>query len=500
MNKKYFSILFLLSLVCIAQAQDIAPAEKVFSLQDVVDLAKDQSPSSKLASTNFTTKYWQYKVYQSNYLPQLSLNSVIPNLNRSISPITQPDGTTLFVRQSLISTSADLSLTQNIGYTNSQIFISSQVQRIDLIGKLPSTSYFGTPPPSTNYLVNPIIFGIRQPVFGYNKLRWDMRIEPLKFDEATKQFNEDMEQIAIQATELFFDLLSSQMELSIQQKNVQNSDTLYKISLGRFNLGKIAENELLQMELNLMRAKNSLAQAQLDADLAMLKLANFLKLPSDQHIRLLEPNLVPNFKVDEKTALAEAQKNSQAVIAFQRKRLEAERDVTKAIRENRFSANLVASYGLTNSGTVFESQYSNALDQQQVSFGIQVPLIDWGRAKAQIRTMEAFQQYVDITVEQDEQSLRQEVLMLSKQFEMRRQKLIISERADTIAQKRYDISMKRYIIGKIGITDLNIALQEKDQAKLSYLSDLRQFWHTYFDIRRRTLFDFQANSVISNKF
>jgi hypothetical protein len=47
---------------------------------------------------------------------------------------------------------------------------------------------------------------------------------------------------------------------------------------------------------------------------------------------------------------------------------------------------------------------------------------------------------------------------------------------------------------------MNIALQEKDLAKLEYLRDLRDFWHTYFDIRRRTLYDFQANSAITNKF
>jgi len=474
--------------------------EKILSLQDVVDIAKGQSPSAKLASTNYKTKYWQYRLYESNYLPQLALNSTLPNLNRSISTVTQPDGTALFVKQSLLSTEMDLSLTQNIGLTNSQFFVSSQVQRIDILGSPPLNSFLGPPPPSTSYLVNPVVFGIRQPIFGFNKLRWDMRIEPLKYDEAKKQFNEDLEQVSIQASELFFDLLSAQLELKIQEKNVNSSDTLYKISSGRYNLGKIAENELLQMELNLMRARNNLSQAQLDADISMLKLDNFLKMPSDQKITLVEPNLVPNFKVDEKIALAEAEKNSQAFTAFERKRLEAERDVIKAVRDNRFSADVVASYGLTNAGTVFQSQYSNAMDQQQVRVGLQVPLIDWGRAKSQIRTMEAVQQYVEISVEQDKQNLHQQVLLLSKQFEMHRYKLIIAQKADTIAQKRFDISMKRYMIGKIGITDMNIALQEKDQAKLEYLRNLREFWHTYFDIRHLTLYDFQANTAITNKY
>jgi len=459
------------------------------SLSDVISLAKGQSPSAKLASTNYTSKYWQYKLYQSNYLPQVSLNATLPNLNRGISPITQPDGTVSFLPQSLLTNSLNLSISQNIGFTNSQIFVSSQIQRIDILSS----------PMSASYLVNPVIVGINQPIFGFNKLLWDRRIEPMKYEEAQKQFNEDMEQVAVQASELFFDLLTAQMELKIQRKNVENNDTLFKVSQGRFNLGKIAENELLQMELNQMRAKNSLAQSELDADIAMLKLANFLKMPSDQKLTLVEPNLVPNFRVDEKIALTEVEKNSQTVIAFQRKKLEAERDVVKAIRENRFSANIVASYGLSNSGDMIQNQYSNSQDQQQVRLGLQVPIVDWGRAKAQIRTMEAVQQYVEISTEQDAQSLRQEILMLSKQFEMRRQKLLISLKADTIAQKRFDISMKRYLIGKIAITDLNIAQQEKDQALLEYFNDLRQFWHIYYDIRRRTLYDFEANKVISNK-
>ncbi|HXC05608.1 MAG TPA: TolC family protein [Bacteroidia bacterium] len=471
-----------------AQQEKTAPIPDVFSLNDVIALATGQSPASKLASTNYLTKYWQFRLYESNYLPQVALNATLPYLNRAINPIIQPDGTSKFLPQSLLTNSLGVNLTQNIGLTNSQIFVSSQVQRVDILSS----------PMSSSYLVNPVIFGINQPVFGFNKLRWDTRIEPLKFDEAKKQFNEDMEQLAIQASELFFDLLTAQMQVTIQHKNVSNSDTLYHISEGRYNLGKIAENDLLQMELNVMRARSAEAQAELDADLSNLKLANFLKLPSDQVMKLIPPNLLPNFQVDAKKALEEAQKNSQAITAFRRRNLEAERDVTKAIRDNRFSANIMASYGLSNSGPMLENQFTNASDQQQIRIALQVPIMDWGKAKSQIRTAEALMEYTQISVEQEEQSMHQEILMLSKQFEMHRQKLLIAQKADTIAQKRFEITMKRYIIGKIGITDLNIAQQEKDQARLDYIRDLRDFWHTYFDIRKRTLYDFQTDKAIEH--
>ena len=67
-------------------------------------------------------------------------------------------------------------------------------------------------------------------------------------------------------------------------------------------------------------------------------------------------------------------------------------------------------------------------------------------------------------------------------------------KSDTIGQKRYDIAIKRYLIGKIGITDLNIAQQEKDNSRQNFVSALRGFWTAYFDLRRKTLYDFEKGS------
>jgi outer membrane protein len=57
------------------------------------------------------------------------------------------------------------------------------------------------------------------------------------------------------ATRFFFDLLLEQINLEIALKNQANNDTIYKIAQGRYNLGKIAEDELLQLELTLMNCR-----------------------------------------------------------------------------------------------------------------------------------------------------------------------------------------------------------------------------------------------------
>ena len=65
--------------------------------------------------------------------------------------------------------------------------------------------------------------------------------------------------------------------------------------------------------------------------------------------------------------------------------------------------------------------------------------------------------------------------------------------------KRYDITKKRYILGKITITDLNLAQQEQDRSLVQYLNSLENFWIDYYTLRRLTLYDFKKNKKIKSE-
>ena len=474
-------IVLLAAMVLPAKAQ----TQRIYTLQQVVDLAKDQSISAKLAGTTFSNNYWQYRYFRSNYRPQLALNGTLPDYNRYITSVIQDDGTIAFVRSSNSYSSLDLSLTQSIPWTGSRIFMSSQLSRLD---DLSNHTY--------NYLANPAVIGITQPLFRFNPMKWDMKIEPLRYDQAKSQYNSDMEQVSINATNLFFDLLSAQINLKIQQQNVINNDTLFKISKGRYNLGKIAENELLQVELNLMNARNNLSQAELDMDLSMLKLKNFLKLPLSDNIELIEPASIPEVNIDVNIALTEAKANSSELASFRVQKLEADMNVSRAKGDSWINADITASYGLTENADLIPNLYKDPQDQQRLRVGFEIPIVDWGRNKSQMKIAVANRDLTEMNIEQAEQNFNQEILLLVKQFNMYRAKVTIAAKADTIAQKRSDITIKRYMVGKIDIIDLNLAMQEKDQARLDYLNSLRVYWATYYSIRKRTLYDFEKKARI----
>ena len=52
-----------------------------------------------------------------------------------------------------------------------------------------------------------------------------------------------------------------------------------------------------------------------------------------------------------------------------------------------------------------------------------------------------------------------------------------------MSQKREQLTRNRYYIGKIDVTDLNIAINEKEGARRGYMNALREFWLAYYDLR-----------------
>lgn len=455
-----------------------AQAQKTYSLFELVETARASSIEAQNTRNKYKNQYWNYKVYKSDQKPQIGVNATLPNFNREIRLVQQEDGSNDFQYVVQSTNLASLTVQQNTPL-GGQLFVRSDLQRFD---------NFETN--ETYYNANPAVIGYRQSVLGFNQFRWSAKIEPLRYQEAQRSYHEKMEQISLQTSDLFFDLLIAQISYSIAEINKANNDTLYKISQGRYELGKIAENELLQMRLSVMNAENDMRRAELSLITSRLNLKRFVGL-EETDFRLTEPNFIPAFLVDEKLALQMAMQNRSDVIGFDRQKLEAEKELAQAKGETGFKADIFASYGLTQSGGDVPSTYQDPQNQQGVNFGVNVPIVDWGRAKARVQSAKSNKEVVENTVDQQQQNFEQEVFIQVRSYEMLREQLQMSKMADTVAQKRYDIARKRYLLGKIGITDLNIALQEKDQAKRSYLVSLKSFWNAYFRLRLLTLYDFE---------
>jgi len=255
------------------------------------------------------------------------------------------------------------------------------------------------------------------------------------------------------------------------------------------------------LELNLLKAEASVDNAKLNYENQLFVFNSYLRLKDGFSIQLIPPAEVPFFVIPGEKAIIEARNNTSSGLEFQRRMLEAESELNRAKREGRFDAELFASFGLTQTSTDIQTAYKNPLDEERVTLGITVPLLDWGKARGNIKMAESNLDLVATTIEQDRIDFEQNVVINVRQFNMQEKQLKIAAKSDTVAQKRFDVTQKRYRIGKVNdVLELNNAQIDNDNAKMGYYRTLMDFWKSYYELRRLTLYDFQRDMPIQVNF
>ncbi len=483
-NTLYLIVLGFFLTTSIAQAQQRIE----YTLEQVVARAKAQSPAALRAETQRENRSWQYQLFRSNYNPQLRLGGTVPSFSQSFNNVTQPDGTIEFreVRQNLMD--LNLGLEQQITATGGNISVNSSTNRFDnflATGTSPQTRWSGVP----------INVRLNQPIFAFNPLKWDKKIEPLRYEESKREFVEEMESISRFVAILFFDFLDAQVNLEIASLNLKNTEDIFKIEQGRYNIGTTYEDKLLQVELQVLQAKQQLAQARLDMEERSLRLKSYVGLNEATELVLVAPREIPIFDVPVDEALDRAFQNRAEALGFERRRLEGDASVAQA-RGQRFFMNLSASYGYNNAALVWNDIYNNPNTQALVSLNVSVPILDWGRNKARMGQAQATKKLIEYEVDQAIINFEQEIFTKVKNFQMLKDRMEITQVSDEVAEKRYEISLKRYQNGNVTITDLNIAQQEKDSNRRAYIQSLRDFWTAYYELRELTLYDFESRTLL----
>ncbi len=474
------SILFLLLAGSLAAQEPMR-----LPLPTVVEMAKAQSIAARQAATTRETKYWQYRTFQSNFKPQLLLDGRIPAYSRSFNEVVQPDGTIQFQPVRLNNSSLGLSLEQQISSTGGTIYAATGLQRFDDFDR-------------NNTLYNSTLFavGIQQPLLQFNPLKWGKKIEPLIYRESQQEYIEAMEQIAVTANGLFFDLLLAQVNQNIAATNLKNTSDILRIADEKFVLGKISRNEILQLQLEQLKAQKALATAKRDLEISTLNLKAYIGLQNNTALELVAPQPGNLPAISPETALAEAFANRSDAIGFSRRRLEAARAVAQAKAERGLNATLTANLGFSNRGSHISDLYQAPQNQQLVTLEFVVPILDWGRAQSRTKTAEANQTLTQYTVEQDQQNFQQQIYTQITLFDLLKEQLTLTARADSIASEKYQIAQERYVLGDLSITDLSIAFSEKDQAKRDFVGALRDYWAAFYELRWLTLYDFERNEKI----
>jgi outer membrane protein len=467
----------------VAGAQDTVLVS--LSLRNVVDLAISQSSAVRYVQNQDVNYYWRWKNHQTRFRPQLTLSGNLPDFENQTKPITQPDGSIVFNQVTQLETSAQLAISQPIPQLGANVYAATGIVRLQDFNN--STVGF------SGY---PVSVGIIQPLFAYNWMKWTRMTEPLVYEEAQKRFIESIEEISYNATALFFNYLRIQTNYSLAESNLKNSRDNLKIAQVKQHLGNISENDFSRIQLSVFNAQKALNNARIDLKNADFELKKYIGLDQNQPIELIIPLDMILWEVDPVKALEESLENRKETPQFERRLIQADRDLTQAKRNAGVNATLQMSYGISNSADYFGGIYENPEQQQNVRLALSVPILDWGRSESQVKLAESQRELVLYDVDQDRQDFERRVVVQVEQFNLIKSQIETAEAADKVAEEGYLIALKKFQNGEISITDLNISLAEREAAKRDYIRSIENYWESYYLLREVTLYDFEFQQKI----
>jgi outer membrane protein len=476
--------LFLFSIITVLLfAANIVNAQEVKKLtfDEVIKLAEEQSTNALIAKHRFRSSYWQYRSFKAQYLPSLTLSGTTPDFSNGLDKVynSQTDQYE-YKSTNTISNLGTLSLSQNIGPTGTVIGVRSDLTLFrDIANNIP-----------TNYITNPISIYITQPIRTYNTLKWQKKIEPVKYEAAKKTYLSDIENVHLRAVMNFFSLALAQINKQIAEMNFSNADTLYRIAQGRYQLGTIAEDELLQMQLSWLNAETARKQADMNLRDREIRLRSFLGYNENVRIELILPNEVPDLQVNMKEVLDLALANNPDILSEQINVLNAQSNEAQARASKGLNASLTASLGYSQQSPDFAEAYNRLSNSQRVRIGFTMPLLDWGLGKGRYQTAKSSLELAQVQAKQALIDFQQNLFLDVEQFNLQKNQVAIAAKSDTVAMKRYEVTKQRFLIGKIAVLDLNDADSRKDQNRRAYVQALQDYWTYFYNMRSLTLFDF----------
>ncbi|MBQ9660421.1 MAG: TolC family protein [Bacteroidales bacterium] len=462
-------------------------AAQPMTLSEVIGAARTQSVPALQARAAFVSDYWAWRAYQASRLPSLSLYGTLGSFDRSLRLLQAPGtGEMIYTSNYNMENSLGLRVRQNIPFTGGTLSLYTDLTRIDQFASGGKTWY-----------AQPVTLSYSQPLFAYNRFKWDKLISPKQYEKARRTYLESMEDVTLRAVECYFGVMEAQKLHDVARTNYDNTSRMLAIARERLSLGSITRDEYLQLELRMLSDSLAINENYVSLRQARMQLNSLLGLDETRQVQTVLEEELPAVLMDYDLVLRKASENSSFNYANAIDLLNADAAIAQAKAARGITMQLNARFGLSKTAPELRGVYRDLLDQEVVGLTFTVPILDWGEGKGRVKKAEAAAEVVKAQVEQAENDKRISLYTAVGQFNNQRQLCDVSRRASAIAQERYALVMERFRSGKASVTDLNTARTESDSAVQKYIKDLASFWKYYYTLRKLTLYDFLAGDDLT---
>ncbi len=467
------------------------------TLEESIEIAKKQSYSMQTLEQDVIIAENNLKSATAQLRTSVTANLVLPQYTETVREWEDSTGISFFPIKTLRG-SGNLNITQPLP-TDGRIYLSGGLSSID--------DYYTDQRAAT---VNARI-GFSQPLdafYGYNNISSSLKRARLDYERSSKSLKREELNLIYSVSSAYYNLLSLQKGMEIAAMNLDKQTEAYDISKKKYEAELIREVETLQMEVDLAEAQNSYDMSILGLNAAKNSFKQLLGLELDAEINLKSELNYEIVAVDPEKAVQLALKNRLEIrereINIELQRLTLKQQKAQGLPK----ASLEAYYerigvNRQNVDYSYSSSFNNSwydLRQRPSNFGVglnlSIPIIDWGRNRAQVRSAEARLMQTEMSKTNEERQIETEVRNLVANVQSALARLQLLEKNLVVAQRSFDITLQRFSEGDIDTQNLALDRTRYNQAQKSHLEAYISYQLALADLMRKTFYDFKTNQPV----
>jgi outer membrane protein TolC len=272
MYRKYF-IHIVLAVTFVSQG---IQAQTLITLEKALEIAGSNSPEIQKSYLNMERYRESLNAQRAAYKSKFQLN-VTPfsyESNRSFNTFfsqwnneetTQSYGV-FSVSQPILHTDATISLNNRFGWQN---------------------NYSEFKDTTTTSFTNNLYLQVTQPLFTYNKAKMQLRELELDYENSNLSYSIQMLNLERSVSQYFYQVYMAQMSVTIARDELDKTQQSYEIIKNKVDAGLAAVEQFYQAELNLMNAKSTLQNREVELENTKDEFKLYIGMPLSEPIATL---------------------------------------------------------------------------------------------------------------------------------------------------------------------------------------------------------------------
>jgi outer membrane protein TolC len=347
--------------------------------------------------------------------------------------------------------------------------------------RLDKTPTFWYPPPTGTVIVGTKdnynwTTSVTQPVFTGGALINSYLLAKIGVDSAKLQFEQTRFDLVLQVKVAYYAVLTTEKGVEVAEQAVQQLDAHYTVAKAFFEVGIIAKNDVLQVEVQLAQTRQNLIKAQHALDVARAVFNTLLRRGINEPVRLGESLEYTPVTIDIDRLIEEAFRERPELKLSDLGIKSAKKEVGIAASKLFPQVSIVFAYAREgDEPSVNGSRFQRDADSWNVMGVAQWNIWDWGKAWWGVGESKARVFQAECALEQVKDSVRLDVQAASLSVTEAKQNIQVAETAVSQAEEDSRINEERYKGQVATTTDVLDSLTRLTQARTNYYSALSDY-------------------------